>query len=61
MERGVEQFSNENLFLAAFSFVFQNVLLELYKISITSLQLHAKLFPPSLSGDVQIWHGKAGV
>lgn len=61
MEIEVEQFSNENLFLAAFSFVFQNVLLELYKIYITSLQLYAVLFPPSLMGDVQIWHGKAGV
>lgn len=48
--------------ILSYCFLFlPNVLLELYKTYITSLQLHAVLFSPSLSGDVQIWHGKAGL
>lgn len=43
------------------SFFFPNVSLELYKICIAPLLLHAMLFAPSLVGDVQIWHGEAGV
>lgn len=47
--------------LILISSFFPNVSLELYKICIAPLLLHAMLFAPSPVGDVQIWHGEAGV